>query len=235
MLLSLLLFSGFAGITVFIGGVLAYVFNHHVKESPIKYDIIYTLMSFGAGIILSALVLVLVPKGLEELSLFPLIISFLSGAICFYALDSYLAKKGGQTATLLAMLMDFIPESIALGAVFAIEPSTATLLAVFIGLQNLPEAFNSYRDLVISGFSTKKTLVIFLFLSFLGIIGALTGHFVLSQYPNLTAILMVFSSGGILYLLIQDIIPNSQLKNKRATSLGAIVGFLVGMIGEKLI
>lgn len=128
-------------------------------------------------------------------------------------------------ATLLAMVMDFVPESIALGATFAINPKMAALLAVFIGLQNLPEAFNSFRDLVLSGFSVTKTLVIFSFLSFSGIIGALIGHFYLSDYPDLTAQLMAFASGGILYLLIQDIIPESKLKNNYLSSLGAIVGF----------
>lgn len=232
---ELILFSGFAGITVFIGGVLANFFNHHIKESPVKYEITHTLMSFGAGVILSALALVLIPNGMEELELLPMALSFLSGAILFMLLDQYLAKKGGKTATLLAMLMDFIPESIALGAVFAIDLNMATLLAVFIGLQNLPEAFNSYRDLVQSGFTARKTLIIFFFLSFFGIIGALTGHFLLSGYPHLTAHLMTFASGGILYLLIQDIIPESKLDNNYLTSLGATLGFLVGIIGEKIL
>ena len=235
MLTQLIIYSGFAGITVFIGGLLANYFNHHVKESPIKYEITHTMMSFGAGIILSALALVLIPAGMEELELLPLIFAFLAGAIVFMMIDMQLAKSGGQTATLLAMMMDFIPESIALGAVFASDSNSATLLAVFIGLQNLPEAFNSYRDLVGSGFSTKKTLIIFFFLSFFGIVGALLGHFLLSDSPQITALLMTFASGGILYLIIQDIIPESKLDKSYLISLGAIVGFSVGMIGEKLI
>lgn len=235
MLTKLILFSGFAGITVFIGGVLANIFNHHMKESPVKNDVSHTLMSFGAGIILSALALVLIPKGMEELKLVPLVISFAIGAFLFMRIDQYLDKKGGKTATLLAMMMDFIPESIALGAVFAIDPQTATLLAVFIGLQNLPEAFNSYRDLSLSGFSIKKTLLILFGLSFTGIVAALIGHFFFSDYPDLTAHLMIFASGGILYLLIRDIIPESKLNNSYLASLGACLGFLVGIIGEKLI
>lgn len=232
---ELVLHSGFAGVTVFLGAVLANYFNHHIKESPVKYEITHTMMSFGSGIILSALALVLIPKGMEELDVLPLAFSFLFGAFLFMGLDQYLAKKGGQIATLLAMLMDFVPESIALGAVFAIEPNMATLLAVFIGLQNLPEAFNAFRDMVQSGFSVKKTLIIFFFLSFFGIAGALIGHFLLSDYPNVTAHLMTFASGGILYLLIQDIIPESKLERKYLPALGAIVGFLVGILGEKLI
>ncbi|MBP2279494.1 ZIP family zinc transporter [Psychrobacter sp. PL15] len=235
MLLTLILFSGFAGATVFIGGLLANLFDHHVKDSPIKYEVIHTLMSFGAGIILSALALVLVPKGMETLSIWGVVGSFLLGAVLFMLIDRKLAKSGSQQATLLAMMMDFVPESIALGAVFAIEPQMALLLAVFIGLQNLPESFNSFRDLVQSGFSVNKTLFIFFGLSFFGILSALVGHFLLSQHPNLTAHLMIFASGGILYLLIQDIIPESKLNNNHLTSLGASLGFLVGVVGEMLI
>lgn len=235
MILKLLLFSGLAGITVFIGGLLAKFFDHHIKETPVKYQIIHTLMSFGAGIILSAIALVLIPKGMEELEVLPMAVSFAAGVAVFVAIDIYLAKKGGKNATLLAMMMDFVPESIALGATFAVEPKVAMLLAVFIGLQNLPEAFNSYRDLVSSGFTPRKTLVIFFALSFCGMVGALLGHFFLSDSPQITAHLMTFASGGILYLLINDIIPESKLDKNYLTSLGATVGFLVGIVGEKLI
>ncbi len=235
MILSIILISLLAGITVFLGGVLAYYFNSYFEDSSLKHQIIHTLMSFGAGIILSAVALVLIPKGMEELGLLPMVFSFTIGAVLFMYIDRYLARKGGKTATLLAMLMDFIPESIALGAVYAIETNMATLLALFIGLQNLPEAFNSFRDLTKSGFSAKKTLLLFFILSFFGIIAALIGHFVLSEYPDLTAHLMTFASGGILYLLFQDIIPASKLQNNYNTSLGATLGFLVGIIGEKVI
>lgn len=77
--------------------------------------------------------------------------------------------------------------------------------------------------------------MIFFFLSFFGVIGALIGHFFLSDFPNITAHLMTFASGGILYLLIQDIIPESKLEKYYLTPLGAILGFLVGIIGDKII
>jgi len=234
-MLELVLFSGLAGITVFIGGLLAVQFDHHVAESPVKGSITHTIMAFGAGVILSALALVLVPAGMEGLSLTPFILAFLAGALVFMWIDQALAKKGGQTATLLAMLMDFIPEAMALGATFAADHDAAILLAVFMGLQNLPEAFNSFRDLVLGGFAPKKALIIFFFLSFFGIVGALLGHFLLRDSPIITASLMTFASGGILYLLIKDIIPESNLKQNYFIPLGTTLGFLVGVIGEKLI
>jgi ZIP family zinc transporter len=201
-LTNLLLYSGFAGITVFIGGLLGNLFNHHIKESPVKYEITHTLMPFGAGIILSALALVLIPKGMKELSLTAVSLFFFTGTIVLMLINRSLVKTDGQTATLLAMMVDFVPESIGLGAVFAIEPKMALLLAVIIGLQNLLAVFNSYRDSVQSGF---------------------------------TAHLITFASGGILYLLIQDIIPECKLDNNYLTSLEASLGFSIGIVGEKLI
>lgn len=164
-----------------------------------------------------------------------MLFSFGLGSVTFFLIDRYLEQKGGKMAQLLAMLMDFVPESIALGALFASDPSTGTLLAIFIGLQNLPEAFNSYRDMVLSGFTVNKTLIMMFFLSFAGIGGAMIGHYLLRDYPDITAHLMVFASGGILYLLFQDIAPSSQMKNHQWGAMGACLGFMVGMIGEKVI
>lgn len=73
MLIKLILFSLIAGITVLFGGLLANLFNHHIKDSPVKYEITHTLMSFGAGIILAAVALVLIPYGMEQLSLWPMV------------------------------------------------------------------------------------------------------------------------------------------------------------------
>ncbi|GLB51001.1 hypothetical protein NBRC110019_00400 [Neptunitalea chrysea] len=55
------------------------------------------------------------------------------------------------------------------------------------------------------------------------------------DYERVKAILMTFSGDCILYLLIQDIIPESKLSNNYNTSIGAVFGFLVGIIGEMLI
>ncbi len=232
---ELLIFSGVAGITVFIGGLIAKLYCKHARDGFKNLQIIHGMESFGAGIILSALALVLVPHGLEVLNAVPMSISFILGALSFMFVSRYLSVKGGKMGTLLAMMLDFVPESIALGAMFVSHHQTAILLSVFIGLQNLPEAFNAYRDLITSGFKARNILIIFFFLSFFGIIGALLGKFFLTDSEIITAHLMVFAGGGILYLLFQDIIPESKLAHSFGTPLWATLGFLVGIIGEKVI
>ena len=168
-------------------------------------------------------------------SVFSLGVIFLSGAFCFFIIDEFLARQGGTLAQLLAMMMDFVPEAISLGAVFAHNNRLGLLLALFIGLQNFPESFNSYRDLRGRGYSANRCLSILAPLSLVGVFAALSGKFLLSGKPHLIAALIVFSSGGILYLVFQDIAPMSKLKNNWVPALGATLGFFVGMVGEKIL
>ena len=93
---KIILFSGLSGITVFLGGILAKIFLSKFENCSYKIEINHFITAFGGGIILSALALVLVPKGMEELSLFPMVILFLLGSSTFLFLDRYLSKKGGK-------------------------------------------------------------------------------------------------------------------------------------------
>ena len=47
--------------------------------------------------------------------------------------------------------------------------------------------------------------------------------------------IMLFASGGILYLIFQDIAPQSHLERHWAPALGAVLGFGVGMLGQLLV
>jgi ZIP family zinc transporter len=232
---QIILYSGLAGMPVFFGGLLAYFFEKYFHGRQLKAEILHTTIAFGGGILFAAVALVLVPKGMAVMPVVPMVILFSSGAIAFFFFDRYIQKKGETASQLLSMLMDFVPESIALGAVFAANEDLGLLLAIFIGLQNMPESFNSYGDLRKSGFASRKTLVILFLLSFSGIISALAGYYLLSNMPMTIAALMLFSSGGIVYLIFQDIAPMSKLKKNWFPALGASLGFLVGMVGFKIL
>ena len=233
-ILEIIVYSFFAGITVFIGGILSRVFEKF-KDHSIHKLITHFSIAFGGGILIAAVAFVLIPKGIEQLSLFPLILSFVGGALFFCFLDNKIHKKGGSFAQMMAMLMDFLPEAIALGGVFAHNIKLGLLLAIFIGLQNLPESFNSYIELKHFNHSSKKSLTILFFLSFTGIIAALMGYFLLRDKMSIIAGLMAFSGGGIVFLMFQDIAPLSKIKNSWIPPIAASIGFLFGIVGEKLL
>jgi len=43
------------------------------------------------------------------------------------------------------------------------------------------------------------------------------------------------AGGGILYLVFQDIAPQAPMRRHWAPPLGAVMGFMVGMIGKQLL
>lgn len=232
-LVVIVLYSFLSGVTVFLGGLISKL--EKFPESKRKDEFLHSIVAFGGGVLIAAVALVLVPKGLKELSLASIIVIFVLGGLFFLLLDMEVSRKGGTKAQLMAMLIDFIPEAIALGAVFAHDKTLGLLLAIFIGLQNLPESFNSFSDLVKSGVSENKALFVFAFLSFSGVVGALLGYLFLEGYPKAVAGLMLFAASGILYLVFQDIAPLSKVEKSWFPALGASFGFLVGVIGQKII
>ena len=233
--IKIIIFSLLAGSTVFIGGVLSYFFEKTVINRKVKIQIVHFLTAFATGIMLSAVAFVLVPNGMSNLSPINSVFIFLGGSLFFYFLDYYIHKNKTSIPQFLSMLLDFIPESIALGALFVYEPEIGILLAIFIACQNLPESFSSYIELRTSSFSKANALFLLFVFSFIGLLLSLVGFYLLSDNSELTSALMLFSAGGILYIIFEDIAPSMKLKNSRFIVMGVNLGFVIGMLSEALI
>jgi ZIP family zinc transporter len=232
-LLQMILLTWMAGIASFVGGIIAKYEGS--TETAGKREFIHGIVAFGGGILVAAVAFALVPEGMVNLPPVGLAITFTLGGATFCILDAYLSKRGGSKSQFLAMLMDFIPEALALGALFHHDHRTAMLLAVFIGAQNLPEGFNAYREVTMAGVKSHLALFVLFAVSLLGPIAGLTGYLFLRELPVVTASIMSFAGGGILYLIFQDIAPQIQMKRHWTPPLGAVLGFLVGMIGKQLL
>ena len=228
--IAIILMSWAAGITAFAGGLLA-TFEGSA-ESQTKDELIHAVVAFGGGALLAAVAFALAPHGMEVLSPGVLALAFCAGGLVFCGLDIWLAKRGGSFAQFLAMLMDFLPEALSLGAVFSENKRMGIVLATFIGLQNLPEGFNAFREMKQAGAKTKTILWVLFAISFIGPLAALTGHFFLQNKEELTAIIMTFAAGGIVYLIFQDIAPQAVMQRHWLPPLGAVLGFLLGMLGS---
>ena len=196
----------------------------------------HSVVAFGGGALLSAVALVLVPEGAKVLSIPVVILCFGCGGVAFMRLDIVLARSKSPASQLAAMLSDFIPEAAALGAAFASGGETGVLLALLMALQNLPEGFNAYREMTTAG-TVKGSHVIAAFaaMAFLGPVAGLSGYFWLAQFPLAIAAIMLFAAGGILYAIFQDIAVHVPLKRHWAPPLGALGGFLVGLVGQMLL
>ena len=232
-LVVLILASWLAGVAAFIGGVLAWM--EGTPETVAKREMVHGVVAFGGGILIAAVAFALAPEGIAFLAPVTLSTTFLLGGLAFCVLDAQLSKQGGTKAQFIAMLTDFLPEAIAMGAVFGHNHRLGILLAVFIGAQNLPEGFNSFREIVASGTRPRGALTALLAISLLGPIAAWMGRLFLCDQPKLTAGIMSFAAGGILYLIFQDIAPASKMRRHWVPPLGAVLGFIVGMVGKQVI
>ena len=133
-----------------------------IRPSWIEDEFRHSVIAFGGGALLSAIALVLVPNGIANLKPLSATIYFCGGGFAFMGLNILLYKMNTPASQLAAMLSDFIPESMALGAAFAIGGSSAFLLCVLMALQNLPEGFNAYRELSeSSSYSRLKIITMF--------------------------------------------------------------------------
>jgi ZIP family zinc transporter len=232
-LATIALVSWLAGIAAFVGGVLAKIEGSAEAEG--KREIIHGIVAFGGGILVAAVAFALVPEGMALLPPGILAVTFCAGGLICCALDASISRSGGSKAQFMAMLLDFVTEALALGALFGHSEKTGLLLALFIGAQNLPEGFKAHRENVAVGVNPNTSLLTLLAVALLGPIAACSGHLFLRDQPTLTACIMRAAAGGILFLVFQDIAPQSKMRRHWAPPLGAVLGFLFGMIGKQLL
>ena len=229
-----LMLALFAGLAMPLGGLLARM--EHIHDRRVETRFVKGVTAFGGGALLSAVALVLVPKGAENLPAAMAVSLLLGGGVTFYLVDKKLAKAGGSGALLLALLLDFLPEAMALGALLVTEAATAKLLAAMMFLQNLPEGFGAFRDIWAKGQTPAwLVLVIFVGLAGLGPLCAALGFHFLSQAPAILGGIMIFAAGGVLYLVFQDIAPEAHEDGTWSPALGAVAGFALGLAGDMVI
>lgn len=230
MLITVITSTLLAGLAMPLGALLACI--KKIESTWIEQEFRHGVIAFGGGALLSAVALVMVPEGLAHLSIITAPFYFILGSCFFMGLDIYLNKINTPASQVAAMLSDFVPESIALGAAFAIGSETALLLAGLIALQNLPEGFNAYHELSDGHRYSRKTIIgLFVLMAFLGPVAGVTGYLWLGDALVVVSAIMLFSAGGILYSIFQDIAPQVKLEKHYAPPLGAILGFVLGLVG----
>jgi ZIP family zinc transporter len=228
------LYGALAGMAIPLGAFTARI--EHIRPSWLRNEFRHSVIAFGGGVLFAAVALVLVPRGTDHLPIWASLAAFGSGGVFFFLVDRLIERHGGAGSQLMAMMLDFIPESMALGAMFVTEKSVGILLALLIALQNYPEGFNAYRELKAAGdMKPAVILTAFCFLVPLGPLAAWFGLTYLASQPRLLGAITLFAAGGILYLIFEDIAPQAHLDRHWAPPLGAVGGFMLGLLGEALV
>ncbi|MEH6757039.1 MAG: hypothetical protein V7676_05965 [Parasphingorhabdus sp.] len=231
MVLDIIIMSAAAGFAAFSGSLFGWFDESNKSWLSEKFR--RTIIAFGGGALIGAVGLVLVPHGMESQPLWLALLTFLGGGATFLLIDRALARRGTPVSQLIALNLDFVPESIVLGAVITSDYNMALFLAVIIAAQNLPEGYNAYREIRHShdGFLSKHVLQIMALCIVLGPFAALLGYSLFTLDSLLLGSLMTFCAGGILYLVFEDVAPEAHKDGDWKPAFGAVTGFAVALIG----
>lgn len=229
--LRILVLTFGAGLCIPLGGLLARV--EHIRPAWLETEFRHFVIAFGGGLLLGAVFEVLLPEG-AALLVHPLAATgfFMLGGAVFFALERALALRRRDAPQLTGMLIDYLPESVALGGLATSNPSLALVLALVIGLQNVPEGFNAYRELIARRAHPRRVLQLMFGLSLTGPLAGLAAHAALGDHPRVLGAIMLVAAGGIMYLMFQDIAPQARLQRHWAPPLGAVAGFGATMLAN---
>lgn len=221
------------GLAMPAGALLA--IHEHIHPRWLETELRHAVLAFGAGALLAAVALVLVPEGMRGLPVWLTALCFAGGGVAFMLIDRLLSSQRTAASQAVDMLLDYIPEALALGAAVALGSPGGLLLAGMMALQNLPEGFNAYREMHRDArFSNRLIIGLFTLIALLGPLAGVCGYLWLAPHPAVVNAIMLFASGGILYSVFQDIAPQVPLQRHWLPPLGAVAGFLLGMVAQSL-
>lgn len=132
-----------------------------------------------------------------------------------------------------------IPEGLAVGVAFGsltygLEGATlpaACLLALGIGLQNFPEGTAISVPLRREGFSRRKSFFIGQLTGIVEPIAGVLGALLVTHARTALPILLAFAAGAMIYVVVEELIPESQTNEKKDfMALFTLIGFSVMMV-----
>lgn len=240
---------GVGGATV-IGSVIGFVFK---KISHKFSDIV---LSFAAGVMLSAAILGLVLPSLDYGGKYGLIITIagiFAGAFCLNLIDKlvpHLHKMvGGDIEThnnanlskvllfVTAIAIHNLPEGIAAGVGFGSgNTSQALMIAGGIALQNIPEGMVIIGPMLAAGVTPKKTFICAMITGLVEVAGTLIGYFAVSLASAILPFALAFAGGTMLYVVSDEMIPETHAHgSERGATYSLLVGFCLMLITDVLL
>ena len=240
---------GVGGATIF-GSVIGFLFkglSHRFSD---------IVLSFAAGVMLSAAVLGLILPSLEYGGRFGLVITLaglFAGALCLNLIDKlvpHLHKLMGSDAEahpkadlskvllfVTAIAIHNLPEGIAAGVGFGSgDVSQALMIAGGIALQNIPEGMVIIGPLLAAGVSQRRTFVCAMMTGLVEVAGTLVGFFAVRVASAVLPFALAFAGGTMLYVVSDEMIPETHAHgSERGATYAMLIGFCIMLISDVLL
>ena len=216
----------------------------------INKTIMDAMLGFAAGVMTAASFFSLLSPAIEtckSLELIPwltITLGFISGGLILFLSDKIfnkiLNKKNKRILMLISSItIHNIPEGLAIGIAFGsihygltgATTISAILLATGIGLQNFPEGSAVSIPLIRDGMSRKKAFFYGQLSAVVEPIAGVIGAFLVLKARILLPFALSFAAGAMIYVVISELIPESQSNEKKEImAIFTIIGFSIMMI-----
>lgn len=234
------------GGTTIIGALLGLLF----KNITHRFSDLTT--AFAAGIMLCAAINGLISHSIDYSdSVWITIIGIFCGAVIIALLDKLIphlhrisdvdleahgAGNEGFSKVILfivAMAMHDFPEGIAAGVGFGTGMNeTALTIAGGIALQNIPEGMVVIAPMLAAGMKPWRAFVIAAGIGILEGVGTLIGYFAISISGSFLAFALAFAGGTMLYLISDEMIPETHHGDARGVTFALLAGFAIMLLIE---
>lgn len=239
------------GITA-IGASLVYFFK------KINKNLMDGMLGFAAGVMIAASFFSLIAPAItmaENLNITPWLITFMGfmagGLLLFIGdkiYDIYESKNPKKeekfsmkrcVMLISSITLHNIPEGMAVGVAFGsviygLDGATlmaAWTLALGIGLQNFPEGTAVSMPLRREGLSRNKSFFLGQLSGIVEPIAGIIGALLVMKMRTLLPFLLSFAAGAMIYVVVEELIPESQTNQKKdLMALFTLIGFSVMMI-----
>lgn len=217
------------------------------------------LLGFAAGVMIAASVWSLLIPSIDmaakqgKIAWMPALIGFILGILFLLLIDSIVphlhlesnkpeGMKSGlkkTTMMLFAVTIHNIPEGMAVGVAYAgavnsntgITLAGAVALSLGIAIQNFPEGAIVSMPLRSEGVSRKRAFLLGILSGVVEPIGAFITVLLAEMVVPLLPYLLSFAAGAMLYVVIEELIPESQSgEHSNIGTIGAAAGFALMMV-----
>lgn len=243
-----LLYSFLAGTSTALGAIVLMLFGSPGKKT------MALLLGFAGGIMIAVSVFELMPEALDLGPMSVLIIGFVLGCGLMYLLDrvvphAHMSENDNLTLEnadtfhvtqknvlrtgyliFFGIALHNIPEGLAIGAGVESSPELGLAIAVAIGLHNIPEGIAVAGPLKAGGLSNLKVLLFTLGAGLMTPVGAALGLILFGISEVFIGGALAFAAGAMIYIVQDELIPQSNKMDSHSANIGFIAGLLLGFM-----
>lgn len=207
--------------------------------------VIQIAMPFGAGALLSASFLGMLPEAIHGSDTGTVMMFALGGFLIFFLLERLLGwfhhheqhhhdeihGKRDSTHRSLVIVGDTLHNAIdgvAIGTAFLISPVAGVSTAIAVGAHEVPQEIGDFGILLGKGMKPRRVLLVNLLSALVAVVSAV-GAFILGSHLQINpAPLLAIAGGMFIYIASSDLIPDIHERPRREGSLQALM-LLIGV------